>query len=68
MAVCPGVGALYVVLLKFKDMLRGLFKLYLFRKLMGGGGGGRGRGGCAGIGCVGLIIILVIAYFLFGSF
>lgn len=47
-------------------MLRGLFKMYLFRKLMGGGG--RSRGGCGGIGCIGIVIILVIAYFLFGSF
>lgn len=44
-------------------MFRGLFKLYLFRKLFGGG-----RGGCGGIGCIGLIIVLVIAYFLFGAF
>lgn len=52
-------------------MLRGLFRMYMLRKLMGGmgrGGGGRGRGGCAGIGCVGVVVILVLAYFLFGSF
>ncbi len=41
--------------------------MFLLRKLMGGGGrtGGRGRGGCAGIGCLGLIVILALAYFLF---
>ncbi|MCC9137092.1 hypothetical protein ACFSKU_20535 [Pontibacter silvestris] len=43
-------------------MLRGLFKLYLFRKLFGGGGGG-----CGGMGCITLIIILVVAFFLFRS-
>ncbi len=50
-------------------MLRGLFKMFLLNKLMGGAGrtGGRGKRGCGGISCIGLIIILVLAFFVFRS-
>ncbi|MHA6246481.1 hypothetical protein ACXYMU_00985 [Pontibacter sp. CAU 1760] len=50
-------------------MLGGLFRMFLLNKLMGGAGrtGGRAKRGCGGIGCVGLIIILVLAFFVFRS-
>lgn len=51
-------------------MLRGLLKMFLLSKLLGGAGrtgngDGNGRGGCGGIGCLGLVIVLVLLYFLF---
>jgi hypothetical protein len=49
-------------------MLKGLFRFWLLSKLLGGrggAGGGRRRGGCGGIGCLGLILLAVLAYFLF---
>ncbi|MCP2042585.1 hypothetical protein [Pontibacter sp. HSC-36F09] len=49
-------------------MLRGLFRFWLLSKLFGGRGGagcGRGRGGCGGIGCLGIIVLAILAYFLF---
>ncbi|MCJ8167479.1 hypothetical protein MKJ04_21740 [Pontibacter sp. E15-1] len=50
-------------------MLRGLFKMFLLSKLMGGAGrtGGNGKRGCGGMGCLGLIVVLVLAFFLFRS-
>jgi hypothetical protein len=48
-------------------MIGGLFRMFLLSKLFGGSGrpNGRGKGGCAGIGCMSLIVILVIAFFIF---
>ncbi|WP_157578481.1 hypothetical protein [Pontibacter roseus] len=49
-------------------MLRGLFKFWMLSKLFGSRGGdgrGRGRGGCGGIGCLGIILLAILAYFLF---
>ncbi|EMR04232.1 hypothetical protein ADICEAN_00640 [Cesiribacter andamanensis AMV16] len=44
-------------------MLRGLFKLYLLRRLAGGAGG-RGSGGRIkrglGCGCIGILLVLVV--------
>ena len=48
-------------------MLKGLFRFWLLSKLFGGRGGGDGRrrSGCGGIGCLGLILLAVLLYFLF---
>lgn len=51
-------------------MLRGLFKLFLFRKLFGGAAGGRrGRGGM-GCGCIGigLVLVIIVLFFLLRGF
>ena len=49
-------------------MWRGLLKLYLLRKLFGGGGTAGGRGGCGlGAGCLGVVLIIVIIVFVLRS-
>ncbi|MDO1446364.1 hypothetical protein Q0590_08890 [Rhodocytophaga aerolata] len=42
-------------------MFKNLFKLFLLNKLLGNGGGRR-RGG---IGCLGVVLILAILYFIY---
>lgn len=43
--------------------------MFLLNKLLGGAGRteGRAKRGCGGIGCIGLIIVLVLAFFVFRS-
>lgn len=43
--------------------------MFLLNKLLGGAGrtGGRAKRGCGGIGCIGLIVVLVLAFFVFRS-
>jgi hypothetical protein len=44
-------------------MFRNLFKIFLLNKLFGGGNNtGRSRGG---IGCLGVIFILLVIYFIY---
>jgi len=48
-------------------MFKNLFRLFLLNKLFGGSDKKEGRRGCGGIGCIGLIVILVLAFFLLRS-
>jgi hypothetical protein len=50
---------------KKENMFRGLFKLFLINRLLGGRGGRGGCGAGGGIGCIGLLVILAVLYFLF---
>jgi hypothetical protein len=45
-------------------MFRNLLQFFLLNKLLGGGGDGRPRRR-GGIGCLGVILILVVLYFLY---
>ncbi len=47
-------------------MLRNLFKFFMLRRLLGGGGRRTGAGG--GIGCLGFIAVLVIVYLIYQYF
>jgi hypothetical protein len=45
-------------------MLRGFFKLYLLNKLFGGRGGRMGGRRGMGCGCLGIVLVVILLFFL----